>query len=145
MSTHSEINRERHAFRRRVLDHAFSDGAVRSAEAFIIDNVRTWCKHLGEGAELGEWTPEKNMSDWCTYVAYDIMGDLVFGKRFNVMGNDEHRFVPAMMISAMNFVYPVRNRIHSPFPKQDILQFLQTHLYPFRRATFPSKPSCTPS
>jgi cytochrome P450 len=107
MSTHSEVNRERHAFRRRILDHAFSDSAIRSTETFIIDNIRTWCEHLAEGAKAGEWTPEKNMSDWCTYIAYDIMGDLVFGKHFNMMENDEHRFVPAMMMSALEFIYPV--------------------------------------
>lgn len=98
-----------------MLDHAFSDGAVRSAEAFIIHNIRIWCDHLAEGAEPGEWTPEKNMGDWCTYLAYDIMGDLVFGKRFNVMENDEHRFVPAMMMSALKFLYPVR-KICAPSP-----------------------------
>lgn len=108
MSTHSEVDRDRHAFRRRVLDHAFSDGAIRSAETFILENIRTWCEHLGEGAEPGEWITARNMSDWCTYVAYDIMGDLVFGKRFNVMENDEHRHVPAMMIGSMKLIYPVR-------------------------------------
>jgi cytochrome P450 len=107
MSTHSEVNRERHAFRRRVLDHAFSDNAIRSAETFIIENIRNWCKHLGKGARHGEWTSAKNMSDWCTYVAYDIMGDLVFGKRFDIMESDEHRFVPPMSMSASQFIYTV--------------------------------------
>ena len=106
-STHTEINRERHAFRRRVLGHAFSDSAIRSAETFVLANIRTWCKHLSQGAKPGEWTPEKNMDDWCTYLAYDIMGDLVFGKRFNVIENDEHRLVPAINMSALRFVYPV--------------------------------------
>lgn len=41
-STHSEIDRGKHAFRRRVLDHAFSDSALRSAEPFVRDNVRLW-------------------------------------------------------------------------------------------------------
>ncbi|ERF68158.1 hypothetical protein EPUS_05239 [Endocarpon pusillum Z07020] len=105
-STHTEIDRERHAFRRRVLGHAFSDSAIRSAETFVLANIRTWCKHLSEGAQPGEWTHEKNMDEWCTYLAYDIMGDLVFGKRFNVMENDEHREVPAIGMSALRFIYP---------------------------------------
>lgn len=148
LSTHAETNRERHAFKRRVLDHAFSDGAIRSAETFIVDNIRTWCVHLGQGAEAGEWTPEKSMSDWCTYVAYDIMGDLVFGKRFNVMGNDEHRFVPPMMMSALSFIYPVP-KLPFPsypaplsFPKGESLPLFakSTNLFT-RQATSPSKPS----
>lgn len=106
-STHTEIDRERHAFRRRVLNHAFSDSAIRSADTFVLANIRTWCKHLAQGAPPGEWTREKNMDEWCTYLAYDIMGDLVFGKRFNVMENDEHRQVPAISMSALRFIYPV--------------------------------------
>lgn len=106
-STHTEIDRDRHAFRRRVLGHAFSDSAIRSAETFVLANIRTWCKHLGEGAPPGEWTREKNMDEWCTYLAYEVMGDLVFGKRFNVMENDEHRQVPAIAMSALRFIYPV--------------------------------------
>ncbi len=105
MSTHGEINRERHASRRQVLNHAFSDSATRSAEGFVIENIRTWCKRLGEGSKPGEWTPEKSMSDWCTYVAY---GDLASGKRLNVMENDEHRFVPAAMMNGMKLMYPVK-------------------------------------
>ena len=34
-STHTEISRKKHAFRRRVLDHAFSDASMRSAEEFV--------------------------------------------------------------------------------------------------------------
>jgi cytochrome P450 len=120
MSTHSEVNRERHAFKRRVLDHAFTTSAISSAETFILDNIRTWCKHLAEGAKPGEWTPEKNMADWCTYIGYDIMGDLVFGKRFDVMETNEHRFVPELMMGALQFLYPVWLPSTLPFPKQKI-------------------------
>jgi hypothetical protein len=48
------------------------------------------------------------MSDWSTYLNYDIMGDLVFGKRFNCMESTDHRFVPKLMLSATAFIYPVR-------------------------------------
>ncbi|KAK5085292.1 hypothetical protein LTR05_004573 [Lithohypha guttulata] len=84
-STHTEISRRKHAFRRRVLDHAFSEASMRPAEEFVLENIRTFCKLLGpesDGEGL-EWSRPRNMSECCTNFAYDVMGDLVFGKRFD--------------------------------------------------------------
>jgi len=113
-STHSEIDKTKHAFRRRVLDYAFSDSALRSAETFILENVRIWCKYLGSPEEggpvrAGEWTPAKNMTEWSNYLSYDIMGDLTFGKRFECVEREEHRYVPSLMMRATKFVYVVRD------------------------------------
>ena len=106
-STHSEIDRTRHAFRSRVLDHAFSDAALRSAETFIVENVRAWCKVLGSDGRYEGWSEPKNMSALSTWLNYDIMGDLVFGKRFNCIEGSSHRSVPEMMINSAAFIYPV--------------------------------------
>ena len=113
-STHSEIDRDKHAFRRRVLDHAFSDSALRSAEDFVLDNVRAWCKHIGAGAPNPRaWTPSLNISDWSIYLGFDIMGELTFGQSFHCMESDEHRDVPGLMLRSAKFVYIVSplNRI----------------------------------
>jgi cytochrome P450 len=101
-STHSEIDRSKHAFRRRVLAHAFSDAAVRSAETLILENIDIWCKYLGEGE------PVKNMGDWAKYLSYDIMGHLTFGTRFECIEKNEHRYVPGLMMRATEYVYVVR-------------------------------------
>ena len=47
------------------------------------------------------------MSDWCTYLGFDIMGDLTFGKGFNCMDSDEHRYIPDLMMRATKFTYVV--------------------------------------
>ncbi|KAK2763293.1 hypothetical protein FQN54_009929 [Arachnomyces sp. PD_36] len=105
-STHSIVDRQRHAFRRRVLEHAFTEPALASAEVFIRENVQKWCKYLGDGAsKVGEWTPPKNMGDWCTYLGYDIMGNLMFGKQFHCMESEEHRYVPGVMMETTRTVY----------------------------------------
>jgi cytochrome P450 len=110
-STHSEIDTRRHAFRRRVLEHAFSDGALRSAETLVHRNVDLWCEYLGKGAtESGTregWTPPRNMNDWCVYLGYDVMGDWTFGQRFNCIESEEHRYVPHMMMESTKLVYLV--------------------------------------
>jgi hypothetical protein len=50
-NTHSIVDRERYAVKRRLLSHAFSDSALRSMETHILDNVRKWCRLLGEPAD----------------------------------------------------------------------------------------------
>ncbi|KAK2790035.1 hypothetical protein FQN53_000690 [Emmonsiellopsis sp. PD_33] len=105
-NTHSLIDRHKHAFQRRVLDNALSDNALKSAEEFIIDNVNIWCSRLAEGAsKAGGWSSPKNMGDWATYLGYDIMGNLLFGKQFHCLDSDEHRYVPPLIINATKFVY----------------------------------------
>ena len=107
-SAHSEINRQKHAFRRRIMEHAFSESALRSAEEFVHNNVDIFCQRLGEACKkTGGWSAVKNMSDWCTYLAYDIMGDLTFGERFNCIDKEEHRYVPSTMMETTKFIYIV--------------------------------------
>lgn len=116
-STHTEISRKKHAFRRRVLDHAFSDASMRSAEEFVLQNIATFCHVLGTGNKPDDWSEPRDMSKECTYFAYDVMGDLVFGKRFGVMTSVEHRYVPELITSSSWFLYWV-----SHLPLQNIVR-----------------------
>jgi hypothetical protein len=106
-STHTEISRTKHAFRRRVLEHAFSDSALRSAEGFVIENTEILCKVVADQHGSGEWSKTLNMSEIFTWFAYDIMGDLVFGRKFDCLTTAEHRFVPKLLMGSSAFVYPV--------------------------------------
>jgi hypothetical protein len=144
-STHSEIDKKTHAFRRRILDHAFSDNALKSAQTSILENVRVWCQYLGSSGEGGpmraeEWTPAKNMTEWSNYLSYDIMGDLTFGKSFGCVERDEHRYVPSLMMAATEFIYvveslPSTQRKELASAKSDMLTNSRSS------ASFPSSPS----
>lgn len=89
-----------HARKRRVISHAFSDAAIKSLERYILANVRTGCRLLGEKAaaaqkngEKGEeWADMWNVADWCNWLVFDIMGDLVFGKAFGMLESPVNRF-----------------------------------------------------
>ena len=83
-NTHSSIDKASHARKRRVLSHAFSDNAIKSMEKYIMANVRTFTSALGAKPKLlsekpspGEWSVAQNMADWCNYLTFDVMGDLV--------------------------------------------------------------------
>ncbi|OCK75144.1 cytochrome P450 [Lepidopterella palustris CBS 459.81] len=104
-NTHSSIDKTVHARKRRVLSHAFSDSAVKSLERYILANVRTACRILGERAHEGgnggmtvgdgvekKWTQGLNMANWCNWLVFDIMGDLVFGKAFGMLESPTNRF-----------------------------------------------------
>jgi hypothetical protein len=100
VNVHSSIDKLQHARKRRVMSHAFSDSAIKSLERYILANVRTACRLLGEkpdgpsrlGKEKGGWKDAWNMANWCNWMVFDIMGDLVFGKAFGMLESPTNRF-----------------------------------------------------
>lgn len=93
-NTHNTRDKEVHARKRRVLSHAFSDSAMKEMQRYILGNVRTFCEQIGfvDGVETKGWTAPRNMSDWCNYLAMDILGDLSFGKAFHMLERPDNRF-----------------------------------------------------
>jgi cytochrome P450 len=108
-TTWSSTNPEMHARKRRVLNHAFSDRALRSAEPFVISNVDRWCQLIAdEIPEEGAWSGSLNMADWVNYLIFDILGDLCFGKSFDMKEhNSTLRYVPDLMVQFMGLFHPI--------------------------------------
>jgi hypothetical protein len=126
-TTHTEIDKERHAARRRILNQAFSEAALRETENFVISNVRKFVRLIGpdSGATVEaesshrdsekskgpdskndeNWGTPRNMSDWLNWLAYDIMGNLVFGKSYDCLESEEHRQMPRLMTEGTKFGY----------------------------------------
>jgi hypothetical protein len=50
------------------------------------------------------------MSEWTNWLAYDIMGTLVFGKSYDCLNSAEHRKMPVIMTEGTKFGYWVSNR-----------------------------------
>ncbi|KAF2737258.1 cytochrome P450 [Polyplosphaeria fusca] len=104
VSVHSSIDKLQHARKRRVMSHAFSDAAIKSLEKYVLANVRTACQLLGEaksenGDEKG-WNQAWNMANWCNWMVFDIMGDLVFGKAFGMLESSQNRFAVELVSNA---------------------------------------------
>lgn len=77
-------------------------------EKYILGNVRTFCEKLGEnGGEKG-WGKAQNMADWCNYLTFDVMGDLCFGKAFEMLEHKENRHVIDMIGNAAHMHLIVR-------------------------------------
>lgn len=106
---HSEIDKSKHAFRRRVLDQAFSEKALADAEGLILENARRWLEYLGADTLESGWTRSRDMNDWCNWLSFDLMGDMTFGRDFGCVTKAEHRFIPDVVLNATKFVYVVRS------------------------------------
>lgn len=84
-STHTALDRAAHARKRRVMSHAFSDAALKGVEDYVLTYVRSYVDKLAGGSTKSTWTPAKDVSEWSSYLGFDVMGDLSFGKSFNML------------------------------------------------------------
>jgi cytochrome P450 len=108
-NTLSTVNKTLHGRKRRVLNSAFSEKAVRSAEGFVQKHVDRWNELITEENNGKEWTEPRNMSQLADYLVFDIMGDLCFGKSFELKepGTNPLRHMPHTIAEVMQFIYPV--------------------------------------
>lgn len=74
-------DRAEHTRKRKIIAHAFSPGAVHAFETHMADNLRRWVRQLDRIASYptsNSGFAKMNMMNWCTYIAFDIIGDLAF-------------------------------------------------------------------
>lgn len=50
----------------------------------------------------GQWSVAQNMADWCNYLTFDTLGDLCFGKAFEMLEHEENRHVIDLIGNAAN-------------------------------------------
>lgn len=108
MTTWNSIDFEIHGRKRRVLNHAFSDKALRSAEPFIIHNIDRWCEIIAEEVPDAGWSSSLDMTDWVNYLIFDILGDLCFGKSFDMKEREGNmKYVPHLLAEFLTLMHPV--------------------------------------
>lgn len=86
-------NRQEHTRKRKIIAHAFSPGAVHDFEEHMSANLTRWVDQLDKIASrpAANGFADVNMMPWCTFLAFDIIGDLAFGAPFGMVtrGRDE--------------------------------------------------------
>ena len=107
-NTWNVTNIEAHARKRRVMNNAFSDRALRGAEPLVHANVDRWLELIGQQTGK-EWSNSLNMAEQANYLVFDILGDLCFGKSFNMKepGSDL-KTIPKLMTTFLELMHPVR-------------------------------------
>jgi cytochrome P450 len=111
-NTHNAIDKAMHGRKRRVLSQAFSDHALKSMEDVMLLHVRQLCEILtggleGKGEKSATATAIFNMGDWFSYLTYDVMGELCFGKSFDMLVSSGRRKMIELVDRAANRHYVV--------------------------------------
>ncbi|RKK32967.1 hypothetical protein BFJ69_g18744, partial [Fusarium oxysporum] len=102
MTTWNTIDKTIHARKRRVMNNAFSDKAMRSCEPFIQENIDRWFELINEEIGKKQWSDSLNMARWSDHLVFDILGDLCFGKSFGMKEHDSDlRHIPHLMTDFM--------------------------------------------
>lgn len=130
-SVQTVIDKNEHAFRRRVMNPAFSDRALKDAENIIVDNVRSFCDGVGAlsvEARHGDWTESKDIYVWSRWFSYDFISNLAFSKSFGLMETEENRYLTQVLKGASQFLYYVGNALGSSEKWQ-----IANELLPIRR------------
>ncbi|KAH2293159.1 hypothetical protein KXV50_003788 [Aspergillus fumigatus] len=108
-NTHNAIDKAMHGRKRRVLSQAFSDQALKSMEDVMLLHVRQLCEILTGGLDgpKGEKsaTAVFNLGDWFSYLTYDVMGELCFGKSFDMLISSGRRKLIELVDRAANRHY----------------------------------------
>ncbi|KAL4917456.1 cytochrome P450 [Aspergillus aurantiobrunneus] len=88
VSLHTERDKKVHARRRKASDMGFSSKALRHYEDRVSKYTDQLVKTVDHAVSIGT---ALNMSKWFNYYSLDVMGDMAFGKSFNMLINGRTR------------------------------------------------------
>ncbi|KAK8064343.1 hypothetical protein PG994_006981 [Apiospora phragmitis] len=115
-TTLNTIDVAQHAYKRKLLQTCFTEKSMRAATTFIIKHVDRWNEVLTQesGTNEKEWSAFVNFSDKIDALIFDIMGDLSFGRSFDIKepGENQLKVIPHTIVEYMKFYYPF---CRSPF------------------------------
>ena len=111
----SIIDKAEHASRRRIIGPIVTVPVFKSMEAFVLDNVQTFCERLA-GAESearkGEWSPGRDMTDWIARMAIDMIGGLFLGQAWTASDeNSKREFIESIPAGTKGFLMVKSSRL----------------------------------
>lgn len=108
INTFNASDRFIHRRKRRILNTVFTEKSIRAAGRFINQHVDRWNELLLDG-DGKDWSRPKDLAEWSDYLVFDILGDLCFGRSFEVKepGENSLKTIPHAIHSYMRFAYPV--------------------------------------
>lgn len=109
-TTLNTIDVAEHARKRKLLNLCFTEKSLRAASGFIVRHVDRWNEiMLEENSSTTEWSAPVDFTKKMDNLAFDIMGDLSFGKSFGIKepGDNPLRAVPHNIVAYLRFYYPV--------------------------------------
>lgn len=95
-SMHTSRDRPLHDRRRRIWSPAFYDKSLRNYE----QRVKPYADQLVRRIELAQGKPV-NVGQLFNFFGYDVMGDLAFGKDFNMLNSGNEHFAVKLLNEGM--------------------------------------------
>jgi cytochrome P450 len=102
-SSFTEIDKDKHAIKRRWISQSFTAESQKASEPLIVDIVEKFCETIKPTSN--GWGPKWNMSRMATWLGFDIMGALVFGCDFRTVQEEENRDLANSVLPASQFLY----------------------------------------
>ncbi|RYP20590.1 hypothetical protein DL767_009415 [Monosporascus sp. MG133] len=99
-----------HAKKRKMLNTCFTDNSVNAVSAFMSQHIDRWHQIiLDEHDSTTEWSASVDLGEKVDHLVFDIMGDLSFGRSFNIKepGDNPLREVPHNIAQYLKFYYPL--------------------------------------
>lgn len=109
-NTLNVIDVAEHAQKRKLLNLSFTEKSLRAAAGFMVKHVDRWNEiMLEENSSTTEWSAPVDLAQKVDTLVFDIMGDLSFGKSFDIKepGENPLRVIPNNIAEYMRFYYPV--------------------------------------
>ncbi|KAH3907055.1 hypothetical protein HBI56_114470 [Parastagonospora nodorum] len=102
-------DRKDHGRRRRVIQQGLSDSTLRAFEPYMYEIINRFCDRMiqtveeeHQARECGQshnalenqkWNTSRNMSEWCNYLAFDLMATFIFSGKYNMLEREQYRYV----------------------------------------------------
>lgn len=134
------MNWKDHAFRRRVNVQAINPTTIKQMEGRILRNIRYFCSQLIDCKDNGKdvtpgdnWSNARDMTKNVGYLVSDIMGDVIFGRRWETMRRPENRDLITKLPEAVAGIHlvnspslqQVAHRLHVRIFKSKFLIYYQ--------------------
>lgn len=100
-STAFTVNKDHHAFQRRVMSYGFSEHALKAQEHLMIEQIDKWITMLSSGSSAANdgWSSPKNMAIYANYMTLDVLANLCFGKAFGLMDGKYRDVLPDVIFA----------------------------------------------
>ncbi|KAI9781242.1 MAG: hypothetical protein M1816_002425 [Peltula sp. TS41687] len=97
-----------HRRKRRILNTVFTEKSIRAASLFINRHIDRWNELLLDG-DGKDWSQPKDLAEWSDYLVFDILGDLCFGKSFEIKepGENPLKTIPHSIHTYLRFAFPM--------------------------------------
>lgn len=82
-----------HIRRRRIVAEGLSDKSLRMYEPRILEHINKFCDIIEGTLDQDGWSSPKDMSSHCNHLSFDMMSDVVFSAKYNLLGTERFRYV----------------------------------------------------